>query len=380
MLVAIACGAMATPAPQPAAATSSNAAQGSREAQARARLAAVRARIAKIAAAQHATAATRDAINARLTVQARKLDQAARALRETDAAIAASNDRLDDLQRQIDELKKPLAAQRAALAELLRAVYTLDRGSDLALLLGDEDIARISRALAYSRYFQRNRTRHIATLLDRLSRLSALQASQQSTRAKLQHQRDLEATQKDALAAERDAQRKLLARADAQLARQKDKLASLQRDAEALNALLKRLHDVFSDIPAQVGKTTPFGKLRGKLPWPVAGKAHAGTGALVHGLVIAARPGAEVRAVAYGRIAWADFMRGYGMLVIIDHGNGWMSLYGGNEAALVEAGDWVQPGQPVATVGADPEQGGAWFGLRHDGKPVDPAGWFAARR
>jgi septal ring factor EnvC (AmiA/AmiB activator) len=96
-------------------------------------------------------------------------------------------------------------------------------------------------------------------------------------------------------------------------------------------------------------------------------------------VVIAAKPGAEVRAVAYGRVAWADFMRGYGMLVIIDHGGGWMSLYGGNESAAVSAGDWVRPGQPIATVARNSEQGGAWFGLRHDGKPVDPHGWFAKR-
>jgi septal ring factor EnvC (AmiA/AmiB activator) len=76
-------------------------------------------------------------------------------------------------------------------------------------------------------------------------------------------------------------------------------------------------------------------------------------------------------------VAWANFMRGYGMLVIVDQGDGWMSLYGGNEAALVEVGDWVRPGQPIATVGRDPEQGGAWFGLRRDGKSVDPHGWFA---
>jgi len=143
--------------------------------------------------------------------------------------------------------------------------------------------------------------------------------------------------------------------------------------------LLKQLQNVFSDIPAQLGKNTLFAELHGKLPWPVAGAPRNGSGALALGLVIAAKPGAEVRAVAYGRVAWADFMRGYGMLVIIDHGGGWMSLYGGNESAAVSAGDWVRPGQPIATVARNSEQGGAWFGLRHDGKPVDPHGWFAKR-
>lgn len=348
-----------------------------REAETRAQLAAVRAEIAKIAEAQQATAARRDAINARLAEQAEALDRAANALRDTDAAIAASAASLADLQQQRGQIETKLHAQRAALAELLRAAYTLDRGSDLSLLLGDDDIARIDRALAYSRYFQHDRVARIRALLGDVARLEALRASTEAEARALQQQRDQRAAQQAQLEQARDAQRALLAQADARLTQQKDKLAALQHDAQALDQLLKRLQDVFADIPAQLGKDTPFVQLRGKLARPVAGTPHAGTGTLAQGIVIAAKPGAEVRAVAYGRVAWANFMRGYGMLVIIDHGDGWMSLYGGNEAALVSAGDWVKPGQPVAAVGRDPEQGGAWFGLRHDGKPVDPRGWFA---
>ncbi|WHZ19402.1 MAG: hypothetical protein OJF55_001551 [Rhodanobacteraceae bacterium] len=368
---------MAATAPAPASSTQDDSA--TREAAAKAQLAAVRAEIAKIAEAQHATAAQRDAINAKLAAQAAQLNQAANAVRETDAAIAAKSASLADLQQQRGQLETRLSDQRAALAELLRAAYTLDRGSDLSLLLGDGDIARIDRALAYSRYFQRDRVARIRGLLGELAQLDQVGASIEADTQALQQQRAQRAAQQAQLEQARDAQRKLLAEADAQLAQQKDKLAALQRDADALNELLKRLQNVFADIPAQLGQNTPFAQLRGKLDWPVAGTPRAGTGTLAQGIVIAARPGAEVRAVAYGRVAWADFMRGFGMLVIIDQGNGWMSLYGGNEAALVSAGDWVKPGQAIATVGRDPEQGGAWFGLRHDGKPVDPRGWFAGK-
>ena len=295
-------------------------------------------------------------------------------------AITAKSAALADLQRQREQLEASLSGQRAALAELLRAAYTLDRGSDLSLLLGEGDIAKIDRALAYSRYFQHDRVARIRNLLGEVARLDAVKTSIGTDAQALQQQRDQHAAQATQLEQARDAQQKLLAETDAQLAQQKDKLASLQHDAEALDQLLKRLKNVFADIPAQLGKNTPFAQLRGQLAWPVAGKPRAGTGSLSQGLVIAAKPGTEVRAVAYGRVAWADFMRGFGMLVIVDQGNGWMSLYGGNEAALVSAGDWVKPGQPLATVGRDPEQGGAWFGLRHDGKPVDPRGWFADKR
>jgi septal ring factor EnvC (AmiA/AmiB activator) len=359
--------------PAPASSTSA------REATTKAKLAEVRAEIAKIADAQRATAAKRDAINAKLAAQATQLNQAANAVRESDAAIAAKAASLADLEQQRAALEQKLSGQRAALAELLRAVYTLNRGSDIAMLLGDDDIAKIDRALASSRYFQHDRVARIRALLGEVAQLDQVKASIETETAALKQQRDQRAAQAAELEQARDAQQALLIQADAQLAQQKDKLASLQHDADALNQLLKQLQNVFADIPAQLGKNTPFADLHGKLPWPVAGTPRNGSGALALGVVIAAKPGAEVRAVAYGRVAWADFMRGYGMLVIIDHGGGWMSLYGGNESAAVSAGDWVRPGQPIATVARNSEQGGAWFGLRHDGKPVDPHGWFAKR-
>ncbi|HEX7370974.1 MAG TPA: peptidoglycan DD-metalloendopeptidase family protein [Rhodanobacteraceae bacterium] len=363
----------AAPADQPASSTSA------REVATRAQLATVRAEIAKLVDAQHAAAAKRDAINAKLAAQATQLNQAANAVRETDAAIAAKTASLDDLDKQQAQLEASLSSQRAALADLLRAVYTINRGSDLAMLLGDDDIARIDRALAYSRYFQHDRITRIRALLGQVAQLDQVKASIQTETDALKQQRDQRAAQVTQLEQARDAQSALLAQADKQMAQQKDKLAALQHDADALDKLLRQLQNVFADIPAQLGKNTPFAKLHGKLAWPVAGEPHAGTGELVQGIVIAAKPGAAIHAVAYGRVAWASFMRGYGILVIVDHGDGWMSLYGGNESAAVDTGDWVKPGQVIATVGRNSEQGGAWFGLRHDGKAVDPHGWFASK-
>ena len=350
-----------------------------REVVTRAKLTEVRAEIARIADAQHATATKRDAINAKLAAQATQLNQAANAVRESDTSIAAKTAALADLEQQRTALEQKLSGQRTALADLLRAVYTLNRGTDLAMLLGDDDIAKIDRALVSSRYFQHDRVARIRALLGEVAQLDEVKTSIETEATALKQQRDQRVAQAAGLEQARDAQQKLLAQANAQLAQQKDKLASLQHDADALNELLKQLQNVFSDIPAQLGKNTPFAELHGKLPRPVAGTPRNGSGALALGLVIAAKPGTEVRAVAYGRVAWADFMRGYGMLVIIDHGGGWMSLYGGNESAAVSAGDWVRPGQAIATVARNSEQGGAWFGLRHDGKSIDPHGWFARR-
>jgi len=289
---------LSAPAAAPAAASSTSA----REAATRTRLAEVRGEIAKIADAQRATATKRDAINAKLASQAAQLNQAANALRESDTAIAAKAASLADLEKQRTALEQKLSGQRAALADLLRAVYTLNRGTDLAMLLGDDDIAKIDRALVSSRYFQRDRVARIRALLGEVSQLDNVKASIETETVALEQQRDQRAVQATELEQARDAQQKLLAQADARLAQQKDKLASLQHDADALNQLLKQLQNVFSDIPAQLGKNTLFAELHGKLPWPVAGAPRNGSGALALGLVIAAKPGAEVRAVAYGRV------------------------------------------------------------------------------
>jgi len=350
------------------------------QAQAQQKLDAVRAQIGEIAQQQRATAAQRENLNATLAQQAQQLSDTARALHDTDAAIVEKSTALANLDAERTALEMKLSGQREALAQLLRAAYALNHGSDLSMLLGDEDIGRIARALAYSRYFQNDRVQRIRTLLGYVTRLDQVKAGIDADKIALQKERGERAAKTEALEQARDAQQHLLATADTQLAEQKDKLDALQRDAQSLNQLLEKLKDVFADIPKELGVERPFAQLHGQLPWPAAGAARAGTGVLSHGLLIAAKAGAEAHAIAYGRVAWSDFMRGYGMLVIVDHGGGYLSLYGNNEAALVEAGDWVKPGQAIATVGRGQGQTGAYFEIRKDGQPVDARGWLAKRR
>lgn len=348
------------------------------QAQAQRKLDAVRAQIAQLAQQQRDAAAQHDKLNATLSTQAQQLNDTARALHDTDAAIETKSQALEELQSQRAQLESKLTGQREALAQLLRAAYALNRGSDLSMLLGDEDVSRIARALAYSRYFQHDRVQRIRALITEVSELDQMRQRIESEQAALRAQREQRAQQAQALQQARDAQQTLLAQADAQLAQQKDQLAALQHQQQDLNQLLEKLKDVFADIPKQLGGERPFAQLKSELPWPTRGAVRTGSGVLEHGLVIAAKPGTAVHAVAYGRVAWADFMRGFGELVIVDHGGGYMSLYGGNEAALVEVGDWVTPGQAIATVGRGQQQG-AYFELRKDGKPVEARDWLKPR-
>lgn len=360
---------LGTPAPAHAGDTSA------KQAATRKKLAKVKKRIAALARQQRETAGKRSTINATLADQADKLSDAVKAVHESDQAIAANREKLDALKKQRDTLKTSLDGQRDALADLLRAAYKIQPGSDLRLLLGDADVAKLARALAYSRYFQHDRIQHIHALLKQLDQLGQVEADitrkHQALEAERKHKQQRMARLKDV----RQQQQDLLAKVNARLKDQHRQMHQLKQNRQSLKNLLLKLRDVFADIPDKLPDDIPFAKRRGKLPWPVDGKAHKHN----DGLHITATRGTPVHAVAHGRVAYANWLRGYGLLVIIKHDDGWMSLYGGNESLLVSVGDWVRAGEAIATAGASAgDDAGIYFGLRHDGKAVDPLPWLAS--
>ncbi len=348
-----------------------------KQAATRAKLEAVKKQIEQLTRRQRATVEKRDVLNTALARQAAALNAAARAVRESDAAIAAQHRQLAQLEQRRKPIHARLDAQRQALADLLRAAYALGRGSDLRLLLGDADVARIGRALAYSRYFQRDRIRRIRALLTDMAALQTLQEQIQAREKQLQLERKARKQRLDQLDHQRRQQRALLVRVQRQLGAQGRQLKQLERNRRDLTRLVERLGNVFADIPGRLPDDTPFARRKGRLPWPVRGRVKR-TG---DGIVIRARNGSNVRAVAHGRVAFANWLRGYGMLIIVDHGDGWMSLYGDNESLQHEVGDWVNAGDVLGTVGTlAGGQAGVFFGLRHDGKPVNPRPWLSRRR
>ena len=163
---------------------------------------------------------------------------------------------------------------------------------------------------------------------------------------------------------------------------EQSRLAALGKDEKGLLALLEKLRDIFADIPKQIAGAEPFAQLRGRLLWPlhgtVAACGRAGEEGDSHGVLIAAAEGGEVHAVSHGRVVFADWLRGYGLLLIVDHGDGYLSLYGCNETLLKDVGDWVDANEVVATSGASGgrKSAGLYFELRHDGKPMDARAWL----
>ncbi|MEO6798353.1 MAG: peptidoglycan DD-metalloendopeptidase family protein [Rhodanobacter sp.] len=360
--------------------------------EAKQKLADLRHKMEALAAEQADTAATRDSVNARLAKQANALAAAAKAARQTDAELAAKQQQLAQLLQQRSALQQTLHSQRAAIADLLRATYALGHGSDLRLLLGDEDVARIARALVYSQYFQRDRVQRVQKLMGELLRLQELEASITAEQQALQATKVEREEHARELTQQRAAQQKLADAADARFKDQAQRLAAMKQNAQSLNHLLAQLQKVIDEAAAQraaAARSRPGHKppptavgsaganIRGDLPWPASGVVNS----FGNGVLIKATVGSEVHAVARGRIIYAGFLRGYGMLVIINHGNGWMSMYGNNESLLHGVGDEVEAGEAVGTASAVTGiNTGVYFELRQGGKPVDPRSWLSKHR
>ncbi|MHA6206125.1 murein hydrolase activator EnvC family protein [Dyella soli] len=360
------------------------------QAEAQKKLSDVRSKMEALAREQAETAARRDSATAELAKQANAVAGAAKAVRETDTQLAAKQKDLEQLQQQRTELQKNLEGQRAAIADLLRATYALGRGSDLRLLMGDEDVSRIAQALAYSKYFQEDRVQRVQKLMGDLARLQDLESQITAEQQALQASRAQRETQAKALEEQRATQARLVADTDAQYKDQAARLAALKQNEQSLNQLVDKLQKAIDEAAREAERAAranpsvtvpPPGKglvnIRGNLPWPANGAVNT----YGNGVLIKAAGGSEVRAVASGRVVYAAFLRGYGMLVILNHGNGWLSMYGNNETLMHGVGDQVTAGEVVGTATAPTGVNtGVYFELRQNNKPVDPRSWLGHQR
>ena len=329
----------------------------------------------------------RDELTARLAASEREIGTITRRIRDTENEIAAVDERLKELQLEQVALEAGLAQQRQGLADQLRAAYAMGRQSRLKLWLNQDDPALLGRNLAYYRYFNRARVKAIDRVVAQLRRLVQVRAQIVDERAALAGLGEQLAREHELKAQGLAERRQALAALDRQLASRRQELGAMEAERSRLENLLEQLRDAFADIPEEL-EAREFATRRGTLAWPVAGRLLRGPGqakeGALHasGALIAASDGAEVTAVAAGRVAFADWLRGFGLLTIIDHGDGYMSLYAFNESLFKDVGDWVTAGDLLGLVGRSGgrEETALYFELRHQGKPVDPRPWFAAAR
>jgi len=305
-------------------------------------------------------------------------------LRKLDRQEATAREELTRLEDERDAVRSRLGRMRAALARELQAAYRNGRQERIKLLLNQDDPALVGRMLTYQGYFTRARGRRMdefRAVLDQLHGAEQVLLEQQTTLAGLRTEQEQQAAK---LGKEKARQATILAELKQRLASGTSELGTLQADEERINKLLASLQQALRDIPTDAG-LQPLAKFKGKLEWPVAGKISMRFGAQqasgkmrARGVHIATRSGADVQAIARGRVVFADWLRGFGLLLILDHGDGYMSLYGENSSLYKGVGEWVGRGDVIAAAGNSGGQlrTGLYLELRKDGQPVNPDGWF----
>lgn len=316
-------------------------------------------------------------------------------LQSTEAEIAEVNRTLaelqSDLQSQSDHLeilldeqsRQRTALQDAteALARQVRAAYINGRRDYLKLLLNQEDPNTIGRTLTYYDYYNRARAEQINEISGQLEQLAGLARTIGREQTELQELQSAEQVRLSELEGLRAARRQIMAHLDEEIRSHGEELGSLREDQQRLENLLEELSTVRGMPGAPL---PPFGELRGRLDWPVAGRvlnrfgSSRREGALMwQGVRLEAREGEDVRAISAGQVIFADWFRNLGLLLIVDHGEGYMSLYGHNQDLLKTTGDWVEDGEIIAHAGSSGglDQPAVYFEIRHQGKPVNPALW-----
>jgi septal ring factor EnvC (AmiA/AmiB activator) len=329
------------------------------------------------------------------------MSEAHRALFELAQRRKALEAELAGISAKDREIRASVAEQEALAGKLLRLQYQQGAPDRLRLLLEGRDAASVARQIQYYGYIQRGRADLIAELRGKSEQLAALEDDARARRDELAQNEAEQATETRRLEKERAARAAVVAKIAGEIARNRKEIGRLKRDEARLSKLVEEIARALAakpvEKPGSKGRTVdrvpdasvsarPFASLRGKLRLPVRGEltnryggAREESGSTWKGLFIRAITGETVHAIADGRVVYADWLRGFGNLLILDHGAGFMSLYAYNEGLLRKVGEMVRGGDPVAQVGASGAQpeSGLYFELRRDGSPFDPMKWVA---
>ncbi|HUR39608.1 MAG TPA: peptidoglycan DD-metalloendopeptidase family protein [Verrucomicrobiae bacterium] len=293
--------------------------------------------------------------------------------------------RRTEVQRR--EAEGQLRKNRTVLARQVRAAYIIGQRGQAKLVLNQDKSQRLTRVMTYYDYLNRARVDRIAKILEQAAALDALAQKLKSQTAELEATRGRHQGTLTALEAARDERQEMVRSLAQRIAGEEGELSRLRADERELSHLIEELGSALRDVPANLGKQ-PFVKLKGKLPWPLSGKLLAKYGdpkvggrLKWNGLWIAGSEGDAVRSVARGRVAYVGWMHAYGLIVVLEHEGGYYSLYGHNQNVGVSIGDWVQPGDVLATVGATGghDKSGLYFELRRGTAPINPRLWFKGR-
>lgn len=352
----------------------------------RARLDSLREQIRTLEQRIHADLGERDATQLALRKIERDIGQLSREARTLAREQQQAAERLRQLRADHTRMAKDRLNQLDWLARTARAGYMSGRQETLKLLLNQEQPDRIARLLRYQEYFQSARAEKVSRLSRELETLVAMAARVEEAAGELQRRQDAVNRQQEKLQQARQTRSDTLASLNRQLSASQDRLNALRGDEKRLESLLQEMVQTLNDIPANPSGA-PFGKLANKLPWPVTRDLRARFGTVRegpvrwNGVLLNASAGTPVRVIHSGRVVYADWLRGYGLLTIIDHGDGYLTLYGYNQSLMREVGEWVSTGDIIALAGdsGGNDRAGLYFEIRHNGKPINPDRWCNSR-
>lgn len=348
----------------------------------------LRERINEIRDAIDSMRGQRDSLQGALKKTETEIGNVTAELRQLDSQIATVRQKIQDLYAERSTENARLDSMRAGLAQELQVAYMTGKQEQVKLILSQEDPATVGRLLVYHGYYARARVDRMQDLLASLQHMSEIEQTLVEKQAEVVQLRQQQANKSSRLVAEQDKRRKILGQLQTDLQSRTTELTTLEQDRVRLQKLVQSLTLALQDFPQDDVQYTSLRQLKGKLRWPVAGRITQPFGVKdahgtlrTRGVLIATRAGSDVHAIASGRIAFSDWLRGFGLLLIIDHGKGYMSLYGQNRSLYKEVGEWVERGETVAAAGDSRGQpnAGLYLELRKDGKPFNPGRWFSGK-
>jgi len=326
----------------------------------------------------------RGALQNELQTAEQSIGKLNRTLTQTQKKQDTQTRKLHQLRNQRTSLRSDKKAQESHISEQIRAAYKLGQQGNIKLLLNQEAPEDLSRILRYYDYFLEARAEKLDAYRHTLHELDQLEPKIEHESQALGKTKQALLLQRKALNTNQDQRKTVLARLSKTIKTKDAKLKKLSQDQNRLQQLLQKVATAIANLPV---KGVSVRKKLGALNLPVSGKIAQSFGApradgkmRWNGLLITAAEGSDVSAIHHGQVVFSDYLKSYGLLLIIDHGNGYMSLYAHNQSLLRDTGDWIEAGEVIAAVGNSGGQSrtGLYFELRHKGKPINPVNWFKA--
>ena len=305
------------------------------------------------------------------------------AVSRTRTEIASQREKLRDLEAQRSELQEASTQQRDRVAIEMENAWKAGRQDQLRVLLSQDSPDTVARNMHYYRYFFEARSALLSQYRQTLVELSSLEAQIGSSVDKLAEQQQTLEGQQARLAKAQGNRQLAMANLSKDISSKDRQLKQMELDRKELEELLQAIEEAVVNLQVPENYQS-FSSARGKMPWPLKGKPSNRYGRALNdgkmrwqGLTFPAKEGSTVRAIHHGRVVYADWLRGSGLLLILDHGEGYMSLYAHNQSLLRDVGEWVNAGEAISTVGTtggrDPTA--LYFEIRHNGKPTNPGQW-----